>query len=369
MDRSADERLERLVDRLLATAEKALAHGAWDRAEEILGDILAVAPEDRRAAEMLQRVRSQDALPDGLRAMVTLLFSDIVRSTPMAEKAEPETMRDLFRIYRDAATGAINALEGHVLQFQGDGIVACFGHPKTHGDDAQRAVLAGLEIVERMLKAGPDIRRSLGVEAPVRVGIHSGTVVVGLTSGEGRLPDVVGAATNMAARIQAVAEPDTVVISDATRPLVENSFELSSLGKQTLKGIARPVEVFRVARTRSAGAHLDTVKLHSSTVVGRESVQHQLRGLWKDVCQRAEQGEAPDRQVVVLRGPSGIGKSRLAADLCDHVGAEGGVALRTGCSPFHTNVALWPIARVLERRLGLLPEQTPDEQIEILRHR
>src|SRR2546421_4515936 len=261
MDRSAGNQLVQLVDRLLAKAEKALAHGAWDRAEEILQDILAVAPEDQRAAEMLQLVRLQDPLPAGQRAVVTLLFSDIVRSTPMAENAEPETMRDLFRVYRDAATGAIDAMEGNVLQFQGDGVFACFGHPKAHGDDAQRAVLAGLDIVERMLKVGPDIRRRLGVEAPVRVGIHSGTVVIGLTSGEGRLPDIVGAATDMAVRIQAVAEPDTVVISDATRPLVEHSFELSSLGKQTLKGIAREGEVFRVARTRAAGARLHCVKL------------------------------------------------------------------------------------------------------------
>ncbi|MCW3035699.1 MAG: putative CyaI3 adenylate/guanylate cyclase [Actinobacteria bacterium] len=367
MDRSAGNQLVQLVDRLLAKAEKALAHGAWDRAEEILGDILAVAPEDRRAAEMLQLARLQDPLPGGLRAMVTLLFSDIVRSTPMAELAEPETMRDLFGIYRDAATGAIDALEGQVLQFQGDGVFACFGHPKAHGDDARRAVLAGLDIVERMRKVAPDIRRRLGIEAPVRVGIHSGTVVLAPTLGEGGLPGVVGAATNMAARIQAVAEPDTVVISDATRPMVEHSFELSSLGKQTLRGIDREVEVFRVARTRSAGARLHAVKLHSATLVGRESVQRRLRDLWSSIRRGPGRGEASDGQVVVLRGPPGIGKSRLAADLCDHVIAEGGIAIRTGCSPFHTNVALWPMARFLERRLGLLPEQSPDEKIEILR--
>src|SRR3982074_2167150 len=162
MDRSANDRLVRLVDRLLAMAEKALVQGAWDRAEEILRDILDVAPEDQRAAEMLRRARRGDALPRGQRAVVTLLFSDIVRSTPMAENAEPETMRDLFRVYRDAATGAIDAVEGKVLQFQGDGIFACFGHPKAHGDDATRAVLAGLDIVERMLKVGPDIRRRRG---------------------------------------------------------------------------------------------------------------------------------------------------------------------------------------------------------------
>ncbi|MEA2588644.1 MAG: hypothetical protein QOH66_1571, partial [Actinomycetota bacterium] len=213
------------------------------------------------------------------------------------------------------------------------------------------------------------IRRRLGIEAPVRVGIHSGTVVLAPTLGEGGLPGVVGAATNMAARIQAVAEPDSVVISDATRPMVEHSFELSSLGKQTLKGVGRPVEVFRVARTRSAGAQLDAVKLHSATVVGRESVQHRLSGLWSEIQRGSERGDASERQAVVLRGPSGIGKSRLAADLCDQVRAGEGVALRAGCSPFHTNVALWPIARSLERRLGLVPEQTPDEQIKILRHR
>jgi class 3 adenylate cyclase len=368
MDRSAGNQLVQLVDRLLAKAEKALAHGAWARAEEILRDILEVAPEEQRATEMLRLARLQDALPGDQRAVVTLLFSDIVRSTPMAEHAEPETMRDLFRIYRDAATGAIDAMEGNVLQFQGDGVFACFGHPRAHGDDARRAVLAGLDIVERMRKVGPDIRGRLGVEAPVRVGIHSGTVVVGRMLGEGGLPDVVGAATNMAARIQAVAEPDTVVISDATRPMVEHSFELSSLGKQSLKGIDRQVEIFRVARTRSAGAQLDAVKLHSVTVVGRESVQHRLRALWNETLRRSKRGEASDTPVV-LRGPSGIGKSRLAADLCDHVRAGEGVALRAGCSPFHTNVALWPMARSLERRLGLLPEQTPDEQIEILRRR
>jgi tetratricopeptide (TPR) repeat protein len=258
-------------------------------------------------------------------------------------------------------------MEGNVLQFQGDGVFACFGHPRAHGDDARRAVLAGLDIVERMRKVGPDIRRRLGVEAPVRVGIHSGTVVVGRMLGEGGLPDVVGAATNMAARIQAVAEPDTVVISDATRPMVEHSFELSSLGKQSLKGIDRQVEVFHVERTRSAGARLHAVKLHSATLVGRESIQGRLRSLWNETRQGSKRGDASDRHVAVLRGPPGIGKSRVAADLCDQVIAEGGVALRTGCSPFHTNVALWSMARFLERRLGLLPEQTPDEQIEILR--
>src|SRR5438105_4441474 len=231
-DRSATGSLGRLVDRLLHSAERAAAQGAWDEVEEIVKDVLAAAPENERAADLLRQARVHQSRSGGERVLVSLLFSDIVRSTDMAEAAEPETIRDLFRIYRDVATGAIDALGGVVLQFQGDGVVACFGHPKAHEDDGQRAVLAGLEIVDRMARIGPEIRRRLGVEAPVRVGIHSGTVVAGLASGTGGGPDVVGAATNVAARLQAVAEPDTVVISDATRPLVERSFELSSLGKR-----------------------------------------------------------------------------------------------------------------------------------------
>src|SRR5207245_8830421 len=130
-------------------------------------------------------------------------------------------------------------------------------------------------------------------EALVRVGIHGGMLVAGLTSGAGGGPDVVGAATNMAARLQAVAEPDTVVISDATRPLVEHSFELSPLGKRALKGIAEPVEVFRVARARPAGAQLEAVRLHSARLVGRGAVQARLRALWKGALQASERGDPP----------------------------------------------------------------------------
>jgi class 3 adenylate cyclase len=361
--------LSRLVERLLVTAEKAAAQGAWDGVEEILHDVLAVAPGNRRATAMLQQAGIQQSLSGGQRALVSLLFSDIVRSTDMAEHAEPEIIRDLFRMYRDVASDAIGSMEGNVLQFQGDGIVACFGHPKAHGDDAQRAVLAGLGIVDGMAKIGARIRQRLGVEAPVRVGVHTGTVVTGFSSGAGRQPDVVGAATNLAARLQAVAEPGTVVISDVTRTLVEQSFELAPLGKRALKGIAEPVEVFRVARARPVDARLEAVKLHSAALIGREGVQRRLRALWDRVRQASERGEAVDRSLAVLRGPPGIGKSRVAADLCTYARGQGGSVAPAACSPFHTNVAMWPIARLVVRQLGMHVEQPPEERIGILRRR
>src|SRR6516225_835446 len=139
----AEVRLARLLDRLLTAGESAAAAGAWDRVVEIAEDILAVAPEHEWAVAMLERAQREQVLPEGQRALVSLLFSDIVGSTDLADVAEPETVLDVLKVYREAATDAVESLGGTVLQFQGDGIVACFGYPRVHEDDARRAVLAG----------------------------------------------------------------------------------------------------------------------------------------------------------------------------------------------------------------------------------
>ena len=152
--------------------------------------------------------------------------------------------------------------------FQGDGVVACFGYPNTYEDDAKRAVLAGLGLVERMAAAGPELRRRYGIDAPVRVGVHTGTVVLtSQTSGPAEGSDIVGVATNLAARLQAQADPDTVVISDATKDLVEADFDVVEIGSRALKGISRQVTVFRVLRARDAGRLLDGERLQSGSVV------------------------------------------------------------------------------------------------------
>jgi len=361
---SAEDRLTHLIDRLLLAAESAASSGAWDRVTENAGDVLAVAPDNERAAGLLERARLEQSLPEGQRAFVSLLFSDIVRSTDLADVAEPETVRDLFRVYRRAAIDAIEGLDGTVLQFQGDGVVACFGYPNVHEDDAKRAVLAGLGLVERMAASGPELRRRHGVEAAIRVGVHTGTVVVaGLTSGAADASDIVGAAANVAGRLQAEAEAGTVVISDATKELVDADFEFASVGTRALKGISRPVRVFRVLRPRRAGRLQDGDRLPSALLVGRDATRSRLHHGWDNVLETASRSGSPDEPVVVLRGPAGIGKSRLAADLCERVEAEGGAVLQASCSPYHTNVALWPIGQMLQNRLGLYADQPPEERL------
>ncbi|MDP9332424.1 MAG: AAA family ATPase [Actinomycetota bacterium] len=355
----AEDRLAHLIDRLLIDADSAASGGAWDRVTAIADDILAVVPDNQRAAAMLVRARNEQSLSEGQRAFVSLIFSDIVESTDLADVTDPEIVRDLFKVYRRAATEAIEGLGGTVLQFQGDGIVACFGYPNAHEDDAIRAVLAGLELVERMAAAGPGLRRSYGIDAAIRVGIHTGTVVVaGLTSGVANASDIVGAAANIAARLQGEAEAGTVVVSDATRQLVETHFEVASVGTRALKGISRPVEVFRVVRRLQNEGRLQPVSL-----VGREVPRGRLRRSWDEVIEPADRSSALETAVVILRGPAGIGKSRLAADLCEHVRAGGGAILQASCSAYHANVALWPIGRMLEHRLGLYPEQPSEQRV------
>jgi class 3 adenylate cyclase len=360
---SAQQRLDRLVNRLLDTADSAAASGSWDRVIETAEDVLVVDPDNRRAAGMLGRARGKQTPSQEQRALVSMFFSDIVRSTDLADAAEPEVVRDLFRVYRQAATEAIEGLGGGVLQFQGDGIVACFGYPNAHEDDAKRAVLAGLGLVERMAAAGPELRRRYGIDAPVRVGVHTGTVVVtSQTSGPAEGSDIVGVATNLAARLQAQADPDTVVISDATKDLVEADFDVVEIGSRALKGISRQVTVFRVLRARDAGRLLDGERLQSGSVVGRDGPRGRLKRIWENVLDTARQGRSPEKAFVLLQGAAGIGKSRLAAELCDYVRADGGAILPASCSPYHTNVALWPIGRMIEYLLGLYPEQPQDER-------
>jgi class 3 adenylate cyclase len=354
----AADRLARLVDRLLASAESAALAGAWARVAEISADILAADPDNERATALARR--AAPGRGDGHRALVTMLFADIAQSTELLESRGPEAMRDVLRIYRNAATESIDRFGGSILQFAGDGVVASFGHPVAHEDDAQRAVLAGLALLERVAASGPQVRAALGTDVAVRVGVHSGRVVVAeLTAGESA-PDIVGSAANVAARLQSEARTGTIVISDATRRLVEDTILVAPLGTRALKGLGQPMDVFEVVRPRAIHERRDQGGTADVPLIGRASASGQLAAAWAAVRDGA------DQRAVVVHGPPGIGKTRLVNELRLLVESDGGVVLWTGCLAYHQNVALWPIAHQIERALGLLTEADDHDRLAVL---
>ncbi len=293
-----------------------------------------------------------------------MVFADIVQSTDMADVAEPEVVQDVFVVYRRVAAETIEELGGRVLQFQGDGVVACFGYPVAHEDDARRGVLAALRLVERMGHAGMELRGRHGIEPAIRVGVHSGTVVVaGLASGVLDGSALAGSAPNVAARLQGEAEPGTVVISETTRQLVEPHFELKPIGTRSLKGISRPMELHHVVQSNLAVPPSGRGLPDSVALVGRDGQSRLLRFTWKRLVHDAEGATRPGEAVVVVRGVAGIGKSALSAELAAHVRLEGGAVLEAKCSPYHGNVALWPVGRMLEQLLGFFPDQPSEERL------
>jgi class 3 adenylate cyclase len=350
---SAEGRLTRLLERLLNAAEASLAAGDLEPARATAEEVRAVDPDNRRAALILQRVATRQLGPSGERALMTLLFSDMVGSTMLSERVEPEQMRDLFSFYRSAAREAVQRYRGHVMQYSGDGILAGFGYPEPHEDDARRAVLAALDLVVAMQDARADLDRRLGVAPDVRIGIHTGQVVVTDLSDDHSVAErdsIVGVVPNFAARIQQAAEPGMVVISDVTQQLVDADFYMQSLGERELKGISRPVEVFAVERPRYAAARFEAERYRKAGLVGRDEPRDQILLAWEDIRKRSVPVAVSSFLVV---GEAGIGKSRLAAEVLDRVEASSGKVLGVGCLPYYANVSLWPITWTLERLLGV----------------
>jgi class 3 adenylate cyclase/tetratricopeptide (TPR) repeat protein len=348
---SAESRLARLLERLLTAAEASLAAGDLEPARATAEEVREVDPDNRRAALILQRVAARQIGPSGERALMSLLFSDLVGSTMLSERVEPEQLRDLFAFYRTAAREAVTRYGGTVMHYAGDGILAGFGHPVPHEDDARRAVLAGLDLVVALRDAGGQLADRFGVAPEVRIGIHTGRVVVTDLSDDGAVAErdsIVGLVPNLAARIQQAADPDMVVISDITQQMVDADFFLRSLGERRLKGISRPVEVFAVERPRYAAARFQAERYRKAGLVGRDEPRDRLLSAWEDV----RQGTRPDTASFLVAGEAGIGKSRLVVEVLDRVESSGGRVLGAVCLPYYSNVSLWPIARLLERLIG-----------------
>jgi class 3 adenylate cyclase/tetratricopeptide (TPR) repeat protein len=276
---------------------------------------------------------SADLQAGGERRHLTVLFADLVGSTQMATRLDPEEYHDIIQSYHQAVGRVVLRFDGYVAQYQGDGIVAYFGWPLAHDDDAERALRAGLEIIE----AVKGLNRGIPDAAPiaVRAGIATGPVMVGhLGTGERREITAIGETPNIAARAQATAPAGGLAITAATNRLVAGLFAVEPMGPQDLKGVAQPVELFRVLRATGVRSRLHAA--HSLTpFIGREPEIRTLRERWDRV--RAGQG-----QVVVIRGESGIGKSRLALRFRESLSAEPHSWLESFCSSIDLNTPFAP---------------------------
>jgi class 3 adenylate cyclase/tetratricopeptide (TPR) repeat protein len=290
------------------------------------------------------------------RRQVTVMFSDLVGSTALAARMDPEDLREVIAIYHKCAAEMVRGFGGFVSQYLGDGVLVYFGYPQAHEDDAERAVRAGLDLIAAV--EGLKTRVSL----QTRVGIATGLVVVGdlVDAGGSQERGIIGETPNLAARLQGVAEPNMLVIAEGTRKLLGNLFELEDLGAKDLKGIAGPMRVWAVLRASSVESRFEALHATELTIlVGREEEFELLLRRWST----AKSGEG---QVVLLSGEAGIGKSRLTAAILERLAAEPHTRLRYFCSPQHTDSALYPIIGQLERAAGLARDDTPQTRLDKL---
>ena len=290
------------------------------------------------------------------RRQVTVMFSDLVGSTALSARMDPEDLREVISAYQKCVAETVQRFGGFVAKYMGDGVLIYFGYPQAHEDDAERAVRAGLELIAAVsaLKAP--------VSLQTRVGIATGLVVVGDLIGSGEVQErgIVGETPNLAARLQGIAEPNTVVIAENTRRLLGNLFELEDLGAKDLKGIAEPVRTWAALRASSVASRFEALHATSLTaLVGREEELELLLRRWS----KAKTGEG---QVVLLSGEAGIGKSRLTAALLERLAAEPHTRLRYFCSPQHADSALYPVISQMERAAGLAHDDTAHAKLDKL---
>jgi class 3 adenylate cyclase/tetratricopeptide (TPR) repeat protein len=290
------------------------------------------------------------------RRQVTVMFSDLVGSTALSARMDPEDLREVISAYQRCVAETVQRFGGFVAKYMGDGVLIYFGYPQAHEDDAERAVRAGLELIAAVnaLKAASPLQ--------TRIGIATGLVVVGDLIGWGDAQErgIVGETPNLAARLQGIAEPNMIVLADDTRRLLGNLFDLEDLGAKDLKGIAEPVRAWAALRASSAEGRFEA--LHASgltALVGREEETELLLRRWE----RAKKGEG---QVVLLSGEAGIGKSRLTAALLERLAGEPHTRLRYFCSPQQTDSALYPIISQMERAAGLAHDDTPQARLDKL---
>jgi class 3 adenylate cyclase/tetratricopeptide (TPR) repeat protein len=334
------------VDDLLNRAVAAINRGDRVAATALAGQVLAADSTNTDAEDLLATPAG-----DGEIRRLTILFADLVDSTVLSTRVEPETYRLLVRRYREQVVGIVNRFEGHIGSTKGDGLLAVFGHPIAHEDDVRRAVLAGLEITGEVARLSAQAQRRFGTEISVRVGVHRGLVYLDTDQ-----DDVYGLAANLAARVSGLAPPGTVVVSDAVAPLIGNVFELRTLTPAAVKGVDEMIVHHQILAEKAELARVGRGRL-----VGRDRELDRLQRSWA----RAQAGTLATPGVV-FRGEPGIGKSRLVTAAVELVEGSRAAVLELVGSPFHTDAGLYPVRTLLERRCGIVRATEPVERLRLL---
>ena len=286
------------------------------------------------------------------RRQVTVMFADLVGSTALSARMDPEDLREVISAYQKCVAETVRRFDGFVAKYMGDGVLVYFGYPQAHEDDAERAVRAGLTVIDAISQLATQERLR------VRLGIASGLVVVGDLIGAGAAQErgVIGETPNLAARLQALAQPGTVVIAESTRRQIGTLFELDDLGPQSLAGFSEPQRAWRVVRESGVVSRFEALRSEATPLIGRDEELDLLLRRWR-------QAKAGEGRVVLVSGEPGIGKSRLSAALSQAIQSEPHTRLRYFCSPYHQDSALYPTIVQLERAAGFARDDTVEQKI------
>jgi class 3 adenylate cyclase/predicted ATPase len=345
------------------TAEDLVAIGITSvgHRRKLLEAIAALATPDRADAASTDKATATAPIRDAERRQLTVLFCDLVDSTSLAQQLDPEDYRAVVRAYQAVVVAAMQPFDGYVAQYLGDGLLIYFGYPQAHEDAAQRAVRAGLAIVDAMEPLNTSLMPQYGVRVAVRLGLHTGVVVVGSIGSGGRQEQLaLGDTPNIAARLQGLAAPNTVVLSAATVPLLHDAFALEDVGVQQLKGVAEPMAVYRVLGTAEpTDDEAEPAPARPPFLVGRDEEIGLLLRRW-------EQSKEGLGQVVLVSGEAGIGKTALVEALRAHVAREGATRVGFRSSPYHTHSALYPVIEHLRRVVRLDRQDASETALEKL---
>jgi class 3 adenylate cyclase len=293
------------------------------------------------------------------RRQLTVMFCDLVDSTALARRLDPESLQDIVRRFLDACSQAIGRYEGYIARYMGDGMMVYFGYPHAHEDDAERAVHSGLAILDAVKPLNRK-KPKQGIKIAARIGIATGQVVVGELIGQeiAKERPVFGETPNRAARLQVLAKPNQLIVDPTTKRLVGSQFAFRDLGTVSLKGFETPVQAWQVL---SVGSPASRFEAHRAArlvnFIGREDEVSLLYGRWREVV-------GGEGQVLLLSGEAGIGKSRIIQILCERIGEERHNIIRYQCSPHHTNTALYPAINYLRQAAGFASNDSSNAKIQ-----